>query len=567
MSPGVRLDDLSSMKKLTVHVNRENIVFSLFHQLMCPRTPPGLCEQAITIPPNFVMYATTPVDVQIRLDWTIVHNDVTSQAGGGKEGMPAQGGQPLWGVALEAFDEFACLVDEIDGISISRFFLPFIPADGLYWDVTVGSIVEAEITAPMMFGEFTCTSYATICNTAYQADFVRSVAKVGIQVHLFPTISPKIHTSMSSLTCSNCGFFNPLSPESQLQTLNGSDNLVSQILRGSQPLLESDHAQINDEIAKLVRLRSWYPYNAQFQHAVLKSLENRKSVFAPVRRLPRDILLDIFHSVCDSWWVNVEEDEFQCDSLDMTGPLWVLGSVCGLWRDILRTSPASWARYILVTSPFSKHAREILQTYLKHTGEHPLSLVAVCRSPNFADYGEIMSLLIQSSYRWKNTIEMYICDDYGYPSDMSLDMCLKASQLWQATLPNQGIHRVRLPSGITHYSGCITCAEDLQLLSQLPKLRTCHLRSSETSLTDAAPVVMAELRQLYVEDSDALDLLTAPMLQNLTIVEVSEGSPSSSSIAPFLRRSGCRLESLASKTLITPTPNTTHTNPQVRGGF
>ncbi|KAK0438550.1 hypothetical protein EV421DRAFT_1906485 [Armillaria borealis] len=383
---------------------------------------------------------------------------------------------------------------------------------------------------------------------------------------------------MSCLTCSNqCGFVNSPSPEPQSDTLKatqGSDSLVSQILRGSRPLLGSDHAPINDEIAKLEWLGSWHSVQL---HAVLKSLENRKSLFAPVRRLPRDILLEIFHSVSDSWWQNdhrAEEDDRTYDrldsthdSLDMTGPLWVLDSVCGLWRDILYTSPASWARCVLVKSPFSKHARDILQAYLEHTGEHPLSLVALCDSRNLAEDGEIMSLLVQSCHRWRNvciridihhthhlrsishfpvlqTIEMYICDDYGYPSDMSLDMCLKASQLWQATLPNQGIHRVRLPSGITHYSGCITCAEDLQLLSQLSKLRTCHLRSRETSPTDAVPVVMAELRQLYVEDSDALDLLTAPMLQSLTIVEVSEGSLSSSSIAPFLRRSGCRLESL-----------------------
>ncbi|KAK0421683.1 hypothetical protein EV421DRAFT_1964340 [Armillaria borealis] len=370
---------------------------------------------------------------------------------------------------------------------------------------------------------------------------------------------------MSCFFCSNCGFVNSLSPEPQLQTLKGSDSLVSQVLRGSRPLLEFDHALINDEIVKLERLRSWY--NARLQETqlhsrtILKSLENRKSVSAPIRRLPQDILIEIFHSVCDSWRVDVEEDEFQRDSLDMTGPLWVLGSVCGLWRDILRTSPASWARYVLVTSPFSKHAREILQTYLEHTGEHPLSLVAVCRSPNFADYGEIMPLLVQSSYRWKNvcvrahahhmhhlesvshfpvlqTIEMYICNDYGYPLDMSLDMCLKAPQLWQATLPSQGISQVRLPSGITHYSGYITRVEDLQLLSQLPKLRTCHLQSSETS-----PVVMAELRQLYVEDPDTLNLLTAPILQSLTVVEVLESL--SSNIVPFLRRSACRLESLS----------------------
>ncbi len=366
---------------------------------------------------------------------------------------------------------------------------------------------------------------------------------------------------MSCLTSgSNCGFVNPLSPEPQSDTLKatqGSDSLVSQILRGSRPLLGSDHAPINDEIAKLERLGS--SYKAQL-HAVVKSLENRRSVFAPVRRLPRDILLEIFHSVCDS---------FKGDSLDMAGPLWVLGSVCGLWRDILHTSPASWARYVLVKSPFSKHAREILQAYLERTGEHPLSLVAICHGPIFAEYGEMMSLLVQSSYRWKNvcirtqahhmhhlesvshfpvlqTIEIDIFDDFfSFPTEISSDMCLKAPQLWQATLQSQGIDQVRLPSGITHYSGYITCVEDLQLLSQLPKLRMCHLRPSEMSPTDMAPVVMAELRQLYVEDSDTLDLLTAPMLQSLTIVEVPEGSPSSSGIPTFLRRSGCRLESLS----------------------
>ncbi|PBK67149.1 hypothetical protein ARMSODRAFT_1086138 [Armillaria solidipes] len=363
---------------------------------------------------------------------------------------------------------------------------------------------------------------------------------------------------MSCLTCSNCGFVNSLSPEPQLQTLKASDNLVSQILRGSRPLmLESDHAPINDDIAKLERLWSWYDAQLQdtqrHRRTILNCLENRKSVYAPIRRLPRDILLEIFHSICDS---------FEGDSLDMAGPLWVLGSVCGLWRDILHTSPASWARYVLVKSPFSKHAREILQAYLERTGEYPLSLVVICDGANLAEDGEIMPLLVQSCYQWKDvyihinmhrahhldfvsrlpvlqTIQIDIFDDDG---DYHSDVCLNAPLLWQAVLPSQGIHQVRLPHGITHYSGCITSAEDLQLLSQLPKLRTCHLLPSELSST-AAPVLMAELRQFYVEDSDTLDLLTAPMLQSLTIAEVPRRS--FSSISLFFRRSECRLESLS----------------------
>ncbi len=112
-----------------------------------------------------------------------------------------------------------------------------------------------------------------------------------------------------------------------------------------------------------------------------------------------------------------------------------------------------------------------------------------------------------SHFLVRQTIEIDIFEDYGFPAEMTSDMCLKAPQLWQATLQSQGIDQVRLPSGITHYSEYIACVEDLQLLSQLPKLRTCHIPSRETSLTDVALVVMAELRQLYVEDSDTLDLL------------------------------------------------------------
>ncbi|KAK0460061.1 uncharacterized protein EV420DRAFT_1478595 [Desarmillaria tabescens] len=62
-SSGIHLDGLSSLEKPTVHVNRENIVFSLFHQLLSPRILPGLRELAITVLPNFVMYVKTLVDV------------------------------------------------------------------------------------------------------------------------------------------------------------------------------------------------------------------------------------------------------------------------------------------------------------------------------------------------------------------------------------------------------------------------------------------------------------------------------------------------------------------------
>ncbi|KAK0445996.1 uncharacterized protein EV420DRAFT_1571129, partial [Desarmillaria tabescens] len=250
-------------------------------------------------------------------------------------------------------------------------------------------------------------------------------------------------------------------------------------------------------------------------------------------------------------------------SLDLSGPLWVLCRVCGLWRDTLHTSPASWARHVLVTTTFSLHAREILQTYLEHTGEHPLSLMVMSDSGSVIKDGEIIPKLVECCHRWKNlrihasihhmrcldsishlpflqTIEMDITRDYDHKYRSNI--CLKAPRLWQATLPSQGISQVRLPTGITHYSGSITCREDLQLLSQLPKLRTCHLESNwMSSAPTEAPVVTAELCELYVENPNVLSLLTAPILQSLTICT----SESLSSITLFLRRSRCHLNSFS----------------------
>ncbi len=341
----------------------------------------------------------------------------------------------------------------------------------------------------------------------------------------------------------------------RLKTIQGSDGLVSQLLRGSRPLLDADHAFLDAEITNLKRLRTWYDAQLQEIELYLKQLKNRESIYAPIRRLPRDILIEIFHSICDSWWQEEEEyDDLKRHSLDMTGPLWVLGRVCGLWRDTLHTSPASWARYVAVKSVFSKHAREILQTYLKHTGEHPLSLVIICQGLNLTREGEIVSLLVQLCHRWKNvrihttidhmhhlesishlpilqTIDIDLPDDDD--SDYSSDIFLGALQLWQATLSSQGIYQIGLPPTITYYSGHITCAKDFQLLSQLPKLRTCQLSSQVSSASIKAPVVMVELCRLFVWDLDILNFLTAPMLQSLTI---AGGSPESlSSIPAFFR--------------------------------
>ncbi|SJL16116.1 uncharacterized protein ARMOST_19635 [Armillaria ostoyae] len=205
----------------------------------------------------------------------------------------------------------------------------------------------------------------------------------------------------------DCGSVNRLSLEPWLKATQSSDSLVSPILRGQRPLLDPDHALLTTEIVELEQQQSLYAAQLEEiqlrQHAVLKVLESRKSIYAPIRRLPREILIEIFHSVCDSWWQEENRPwslRPPLHSLDVSGPLWVLSRVCGLWRDTLHSSPASWARKLVVRQPFSKYALAILQTYLDHSGEHLLNLQVFCSHP--AEDDEILSLLVQSYQRWQN---------------------------------------------------------------------------------------------------------------------------------------------------------------------
>ncbi|PBK70614.1 hypothetical protein ARMSODRAFT_1017429 [Armillaria solidipes] len=226
---------------------------------------------------------------------------------------------------------------------------------------------------------------------------------------------------MSCFTCRDCGSINLLPLEPRIKNTQSSDSLVSKILRGQRPLLDSDHALVSAEIVELEQLQSLYAAQLEEiqlrRRAVLTALESRKSISAPIHRLPRDIIIEIFHSVCDSWWQKADEDwslRYRRHSLNVSGPLWVLGRVCGLWRDTLHSSPASWARKLVVQAPFSKYTPEILQTYLSHF-------------PALQTIG----------------IDIYDAHDSDYWSDM----CLGAPQLWHACLQGHGLRQIRLLPG------------------------------------------------------------------------------------------------------------------------
>ncbi len=109
----------------------------------------------------------------------------------------------------------------------------------------------------------------------------------------------RTRTTLRSRTCRNCGFVNLLPPDDGHQSQTGpskafpsSNGLVAQIICEFD---DSEDTLIGADIQRL--------YGVQLRYrAVTETLEAHRSIRAPICDLPRDILIEIFYFVCQSWW-------------------------------------------------------------------------------------------------------------------------------------------------------------------------------------------------------------------------------------------------------------------------
>ncbi|KAF9054964.1 hypothetical protein BDZ89DRAFT_912749, partial [Hymenopellis radicata] len=95
-------------------------------------------------------------------------------------------------------------------------------------------------------------------------------------------------------------------------------------------------SQATDIIERLVKART----------QILSHLQDAKSLIHPIRRLPSEILGEIFQHCVPTWALRPPKDS-QYDSLDPRYSPWTLSHVCHLWRHIVTTSPYLWSHLSL----------------------------------------------------------------------------------------------------------------------------------------------------------------------------------------------------------------------------
>ncbi|SJL16025.1 uncharacterized protein ARMOST_19540 [Armillaria ostoyae] len=359
---------------------------------------------------------------------------------------------------------------------------------------------------------------------------------------------------MQTDNCPTCGVPRRLNLEYE-------DGKVLDILRAGQPLLECDHdwvhrnsAAVDGDLQSLRQsLSHLESLTALIRSQIDVALETRQrfeSIRAPIRSLPRDVLIDIFY-LC--------RPKRLCYSLACRSYPWLLGHVCHSWRDIVHSSPMLWTSIILRPQHCRPSSVDVLDEHLKCSGNIPLNVCLFMYSNGGNHEKDIMARVTKLAHRWsKLKIEGQQYENF--PPSFPALRTLTASNIFKGDVyffDAPLLRTVRLgddvvlksfvlPSHITHLALAYLYAEDFSQLQLYPCLVEFHFSSYFVDGSDPIPSTITHptIRCLSVSEESFLEFLVLPALEDLRICSTNY-HVDLQTVSVFLSRSGCSLKTLS----------------------
>lgn len=325
--------------------------------------------------------------------------------------------------------------------------------------------------------------------------------------------------------------------------------------------------------------------NLPFNHLELRVEADRHKSYTPradcpdmqssASCLPPELIADIF------LWVAKQSDDQ--DILDTKGPPWILGHVCGRWRDIALASTSLW-RAILITSPLPPWSAEILEECLSRSGTQSLMISITMSSDDLPSCQRQLSTILKSLYkhchRWQllqldipdieavlttslGTVdgkallrleEVYMLESKPSVFDQSLSSqferaFLHAPRLLKADLRSHPVlSQLDTPppsfAHLTHFAGTILRMADIYNILSFPCLVECHL-CGPVYLDSTAAVTHPNILRLCVETVSVLRGLTLPNLTSLSFFCRQTSHGEAEILSDFVSRSSCKIVVLA----------------------
>ncbi|KAJ7437447.1 hypothetical protein B0H11DRAFT_2294311 [Mycena galericulata] len=299
------------------------------------------------------------------------------------------------------------------------------------------------------------------------------------------------------------------------------------------------------------------------------TVRKQTTVISPVRRVPPELISEIFSLMpCTR---RRADRTVNC-------PPWRLGHICRSWRHTALSNPFLW-RSIEISWAEDWNLLE-LEAQLLRSGNVPLQvsfswwiddnnlpfldlLLPHCErwgTLRFLIGGPQLSLLsrlraVQGRLPQLKKLDFIriIDKENGYGNEEKIEYFSVAPNLHEILLADPEFHFVSPPlilpwNQITRYRGRFHPAQQIKILLASPALVECGLGFIDiyrtNSVRDGRVALLPHLRRLYVEDSDFLDHVTAPLLQHLYVDSQRGGHSESDPVLRFIQRSSCRLTRL-----------------------
>ncbi|KAK7439799.1 hypothetical protein VKT23_017374 [Stygiomarasmius scandens] len=332
-------------------------------------------------------------------------------------------------------------------------------------------------------------------------------------------------------TCSHCGNREvvvtpgPLQPaelSEQLRSLHGVIFSNSQRNKVLEYIAECDRdvQEIDVTIAALKEKRN--------------SLKNKtftyRSLVAPIRRLPPELLSRIFVLYCSKQGnrFSLREGKSSPASNSIAAlerPTFVLNMVCHGWREVALSVPRIWSNFNLVLDTYSWAPREdtgyvctkiqnALQTYLELSRNAPLTISFSCLRPSGFDVAsqqEIMKQLIQHSDRWQFlTLSLDYPQETEYPQDKCFEGC------WSSLVRLPSLKSFELTAGKVSE---LKLDNLFRVLAHASNLDSFHLVASDISVSSSSTDNLPWNRMTSLCVGRVLRIANLPMLKmciNLT---------------------------------------------------
>ncbi|KAK0491777.1 hypothetical protein EDD18DRAFT_1290852 [Armillaria luteobubalina] len=208
-----------------------------------------------------------------------------------------------------------------------------------------------------------------------------------------------------SPSCAGCGHNEQDHLHLSFEAAELSASRMDELLKSNVPPLPVEHVQLEGAISKglgyLARLqerigqaRASLEMLLDEERHVNRTMESYRTILHPIRRVPEDILREIFLSF------NVETEKQGKDSLDRSFAPLIISQVCREWRSIALSTSRLWSSFRLDFDLYHNElpCQYLLQTYFLRSATHDITL-AIDSTREISD-SHLMPVILLSAPRW-----------------------------------------------------------------------------------------------------------------------------------------------------------------------